>query len=501
MPSNYSTDEEDSDSDFSERDVCPKHALGESCTACDATAAIDRQIFEAQVSLAVLRQRRILSLGNMNNVHDPLVSQLPIEVIASIFTAFLPPNVDKRYSIICPEDVPLWETPTTPLVLGAVCKTWRSVVWSTPKLWTSISVDIYHSHDRLVDLVGEWLGRSGRLPLYMQLYAPPECEAHRCDRWASECSSPPRGSEPYIAKLMDVINAYSDRWFYIDLSLPRLYIEQVRFMDGQAQMLNTLKLEAIAVCTIKSPIRDREFGKDLKVAKIPNLRTVCARGFFFHQLDIDFQNLTCIEASKIPAETCLELLQAAPFLTHCIFWDVTCSHNMHDLIQHSSLTCLLVKGFWAEDILRLTNLPELEHLSTCLYRSGAEFEGFIERSGCLLKSVSLDLHLPKECDPEPLISFIRSTMPLSLETLTLDCTYSKSQYFTEWNTLINRVAMANNDPLLPNLKTLRIAVRDPPGIVFLLCLAIHMLSAQFSIFHWNPEDISTFSLLLISHRI
>jgi hypothetical protein len=136
MPSNYSTDEEDSDSDFSERDVCPKHALGESCTACDATAAIDRQIFEAQVSLAVLRQRRILSLGNMNNVHDVLVSRLPIEVIACIFTAFLPPAVDKRYSIICPEDVPLWETPTTPLVLGAVCKTWRSVVWSTPKLWT-----------------------------------------------------------------------------------------------------------------------------------------------------------------------------------------------------------------------------------------------------------------------------------------------------------------------------------------------------------------------------
>ncbi|KAF9481258.1 hypothetical protein BDN70DRAFT_876578 [Pholiota conissans] len=112
-----------------------------SCTSCEELAVLDREISEAEELLATLKKKKRPALCyQRNRVHDPITSRLPVEIVSQIFTNFLPATVDPAYTISRPGSR---STVTTPLLLGAVCKSWRAVSWSTPQLWTSISIDIY----------------------------------------------------------------------------------------------------------------------------------------------------------------------------------------------------------------------------------------------------------------------------------------------------------------------------------------------------------------------
>lgn len=52
-----------------------------------------------------------------------------------------------------------------PLTLGAICRAWRQIAWSTPTLWTFMCLKISHVKQLspTTKLVEIWISRSGRL--------------------------------------------------------------------------------------------------------------------------------------------------------------------------------------------------------------------------------------------------------------------------------------------------------------------------------------------------
>lgn len=63
--------------------------------------------------------------------------------------------------------------PSYALRVGTVCRRWRRVAWSTPKLWTTIDIRLNDSRSLKPTLVysREWLNRSGQLPLTIHFTA------------------------------------------------------------------------------------------------------------------------------------------------------------------------------------------------------------------------------------------------------------------------------------------------------------------------------------------
>ncbi|KII92012.1 hypothetical protein PLICRDRAFT_457917 [Plicaturopsis crispa FD-325 SS-3] len=83
---------------------------------------------------------------------------LPPEVLSMIFIHCLPEDVELRPNV-----------DRAPLLLGSVCRRWRSIALSTPELWSSISVEVTEGS---LPQIQNWIPRSGGLPTSMALREP-----------------------------------------------------------------------------------------------------------------------------------------------------------------------------------------------------------------------------------------------------------------------------------------------------------------------------------------
>lgn len=86
-------------------------------------------------------------------------STLPFEIISEIFSD-------------CLQDVhTVPDKSEVSLLLGRICKDWREVALTTPKLWSALSV---HRTDRvgIVHPANLWLSRARGYPLIIQAYEP-----------------------------------------------------------------------------------------------------------------------------------------------------------------------------------------------------------------------------------------------------------------------------------------------------------------------------------------
>ncbi|KAJ7843585.1 hypothetical protein B0H13DRAFT_1535541, partial [Mycena leptocephala] len=63
----------------------------------------------------------------------------------------------------------------TPIVLSGVCRQWRDIALTTPRLWSTIIISLDHiasaviSHSRAEIFMEQWLNRAAVLPLTMVL--------------------------------------------------------------------------------------------------------------------------------------------------------------------------------------------------------------------------------------------------------------------------------------------------------------------------------------------
>ncbi|KAJ6585373.1 hypothetical protein B0H19DRAFT_926533, partial [Mycena capillaripes] len=94
----------------------------------DELARLDAQIQQMEFALSQLRERHA-SLRAPIDSHRALISpirRISRDVLLEIFFSCLP----EHNALIDPAEVPM--------LLGHICRHWRSVAYSTPSLWSSI---------------------------------------------------------------------------------------------------------------------------------------------------------------------------------------------------------------------------------------------------------------------------------------------------------------------------------------------------------------------------
>ncbi|KAJ6463501.1 hypothetical protein C8R45DRAFT_911712 [Mycena sanguinolenta] len=137
----------------------------------DELARIDARIEEMEIALEQLKEQRA-SFEAPIDAHRALISpmrRIPHDVLLEIFCACLP---SEHNAVVDPAEAPL--------VLGRICKHWRSVAYSSPILWSTIHIPSPHHRFippkillRLEKIVEEWLKRSATCPLSISL-----CDYH-----------------------------------------------------------------------------------------------------------------------------------------------------------------------------------------------------------------------------------------------------------------------------------------------------------------------------------
>jgi hypothetical protein len=114
---------------------------------------------------------------------------LPTEITSEIFVNFLP-----AYPA-CPPAIGL----SSPHILVQICRTWREIALSTPRLWRAIELRLpTRSPTKPLDLLRTWISRSKNCPLSISL----------------QCST-----ELLEVDFIQAIIPHSERWEHIDLKL------------------------------------------------------------------------------------------------------------------------------------------------------------------------------------------------------------------------------------------------------------------------------------------
>ncbi|KAJ7730701.1 hypothetical protein DFH07DRAFT_848576 [Mycena maculata] len=223
-------------------------------------AHLTNEIVATQALLNQLTKKR-QALDEFVAAHLALVSpfrRLPTDIMQEIFVASLPSG---RNSIITEQDAPL--------LLCHVCRPWRSLALSTPRLWASLHISV-PSNDRtlssITDAVNGWLSRSGILPLSISVAS-------------RETHDPP-------TILLTTLIGFSLRW------------EHISFMFHTYQSLDPLA--------------------SLSPADAPILRTVAVKGFQWNSgAVVDFlprppdeesNNFRFMGSTSIHSITCPNLL-------------------------------------------------------------------------------------------------------------------------------------------------------------------------------------------------
>ena len=77
----------------------------------------------------------------INQLHSPIIRQLPPDVASTIFGFCLPDFTDDQLIPYIKEDL------SFPLSFGAICSYWREIAWTTPNLWSTLVVRVTSKHN------------------------------------------------------------------------------------------------------------------------------------------------------------------------------------------------------------------------------------------------------------------------------------------------------------------------------------------------------------------
>ena len=185
---------------------------------------IDREIQQLRERLNDLLHERG-ALVEMLEHHKALVSpvrRLSPEMLQQIFFCCLP--VDRNPAVHPSE---------APLLLGRICRLWREIANSTPRLWSAIHIVIPSKENASLasaryDALRTWLGRSGATPLHISL------RAHL----------PTEDILPF--PFADYIVGFSTRWSSVTLALPMAVILRLcSNVNGSVPILDTVRFDCV----------------------------------------------------------------------------------------------------------------------------------------------------------------------------------------------------------------------------------------------------------------
>ncbi|KAF8879884.1 hypothetical protein CPB84DRAFT_1751542 [Gymnopilus junonius] len=235
-------------------------------------------------------------LQQINHIHDPIFHRLPPEITSDIFQLCVPEISFDTESFNESNDDDIWNGITLRLGLTAVCREWRRLAFSTPHLWTFVPVHFHKEHmQRNAEVIQEWLGRSGQMPLSIRAYAN--------ERWTPSTEA---------VNLIDSINRESRRWEMLDLRMPykftSLFVGDPE--ESGLSPLRSLRLEVNAM-EYELPLG---FQRRNVTSRPVNVLLTWVR---LKSVEIQWDSITWVEVEGgIYMDECLELLKNSPKLKH-----------------------------------------------------------------------------------------------------------------------------------------------------------------------------------------
>ncbi|KAF8814589.1 hypothetical protein BYT27DRAFT_7206045 [Phlegmacium glaucopus] len=299
---------------------------------------------------------------------------------------------------------------TTPLILGKVCGQWRAITWSTPYIWSHISLSLSTPrYETQIKLLSVWLTRSGVCPLTINLIF--DCENDWTDIIPTE--------------LIQLLLASANRWRAINLVLPESWYSLLAELKHSLPLLVTVVSQPLwADCGLTPSKRKRlnlfEFA--------PLLRDVHVNGYYLSDVDVPWEQLDRFTLQHVYLDECFYALVKTPNLTYCRIYTVLINDVNRNITEHSIELPLLQElvihsASWA-DISRLLSkmtVPLLDTLKISAPRIDREPVelpvSFICDPKCLLKRLRLS-EWSFVCEESEFVRYLRS-IP-SLEELDID---------------------------------------------------------------------------------
>ncbi|KAK7022405.1 hypothetical protein R3P38DRAFT_2960862 [Favolaschia claudopus] len=296
----------------------------------DLAAAIEAQ----KAALQDLVSQHKEAQNRLNFFVDPM-ARLPLEIQSHIFLC-----VEPKSSYRDPRNTPHPNSNLPPVVFLSVCRLWRDIALSTPKLWNKLELNGLPRPPNYLKFCNMWLDRARTLPLSVSL----------------------RGSLDLQQSVLDLVGQYVDQLenLTLDLTPHNLDTPNIPFTLDQGMQFPCLKRLSLQS---SEPFSFGSMGQWLGVlAAAPLLSTLDLDDVFFDVEDGD----------EIPSAPLIVASLDTLYLGSPFAYDV--------LGEHSSTA----------RILRYLTLPALKSLTISSFNiSYDEFFAFLSRSSPPLESFQM----------------------------------------------------------------------------------------------------------------
>jgi hypothetical protein len=313
-------------------------------------------------------QKILASLDHIQLDHCvvPPMNRLPIELVTKIFIHCLP---DKPVSP---------DRHRAPLLLGQICKHWRTMALAMPLLWRTIRARISSDPDileRQVAWIELWLLRSSECPLVINLHLLSRSHSHQ---------------------VLDVVICHAHRWQDVSLHLTLSSLRHLAPIQGRLFELRRLCLQSPKLWHLYATGWEMPFEPICTFKAAPNLREV---DISFGSVRFDLPWTQLIRARfgcHVP--DCAEHIRRAPNLVQCTLggcW-MNSDVGVPDRIVVSQIVTLHLEETYqsgVETIFQYVTLPVLRDLSIS-FRDGtvwphSSYVTFLLRSRCRIERLAL----------------------------------------------------------------------------------------------------------------
>ncbi|KAF8156196.1 hypothetical protein K438DRAFT_1942897 [Mycena galopus ATCC 62051] len=331
------------------------------------------------------------------------VLSLPPEIVAEIFTNFLPSYPER------PPHVGIF----SPLLLCQICGPWRQIALTTPWLWRAVSIELHDRENRetvawKLALLETWLSRSGACLLSIRLH-------YQIDQFR-----PPFGNtaHPSLSEFLHTVVRRCERWEHIDCVMPFAHLHIIQ--GDMPQLRNLVFGPSDLPDNEDEPVTLLElFGRAPQLTDV--VLTEC---FVPSSMHLPWSQLTYLEALCLYEHECMEIFSYATNLIRCTM--AVCGPSEPSapppvIPVHSHLRDLTFITLEADvilaDILDLLTLPALRTLEVpeqCVSVADpiSTLTDLVARSRCTLDELRIKKALLAE-------DLYRSALP-SVRMLTLE---------------------------------------------------------------------------------
>ncbi|KJA17349.1 hypothetical protein HYPSUDRAFT_1023963 [Hypholoma sublateritium FD-334 SS-4] len=368
---------------------------------CDSHSSMDSDE-QLAMDLALIEMQQMQE----HIVVEPLrvdLLNLPADVIAQIFCEACRP---------IPNDQD-WTRQFYPLWLGRFCRAWRQIAWSTSELWTTIVVRtrckgiVPPNYPNQLELLEQWVERT---------------KGRKLDILFDDSSELPAFlfSAPSPASLLQVLVSHSERWESIELHFPKIWNEISPFTPAQP-----LSLPNLRSVTLRSEL----YGENNPPPPQNFTLAPLLRNLEFSHISVERIAFIILPPSRkiirLTLTSCSALslrgfCKKFPHLQEVTFASTEAGllHHPPNTVLHERLSSLTIKSavnytFFFNQL----TLPSLKQLNIELGRPLAytqELLPFLERSACMLTTLTLKGPITREYDLIELLQGIPSLEVLHL---------------------------------------------------------------------------------------